>query len=329
MNFLPKFAYNALPSSESRDGSLESDQEETKGFLDGAQSRKSDGKRAVGRIAIILTALNVIVLLISTSLFATWYYNSHLVRNSEYRRVVPFSPILEKFDLDPTPKKINGSFYPPRDGGGIARRQPNLKDDAIWEEWELTRVYPVTRDDLTKMGTDYSTVAKLEDDVWGLGDDAYAAIFDVYHHVHCLNSLRHVAYGTYYNRSMARVETVKQREIHINHCIDILLQGIQCNANLDLIPLHWVETQQYPFPDMSINKKCVNFDGLTDWRLKNTIDMDKYVEVMEMPLGVKPGVKKQLPAADQYYEYWGYDNPNHKPVSEGGHGLPKDIDNNL
>lgn len=56
--------------------------------------------------------------------------------------------------------------------------------------------------------------------------------------------------------------------------------------------------------------------------------MDKYVEVMKQPEGDKPGIK-QLPASDKYYEYWGYDNPNHKPVSEGGLGLPLDQDSNL
>ena len=50
--------------------------------------------------------------------------------------------------------------------------------------------------------------------------------------------------------SNARANKIKQREIHVNHCVDILLQGIQCSGNVDLIPLHWVETQEYPFPDM-------------------------------------------------------------------------------
>lgn len=282
----------------------------------------------MGTVAIIVTSLNIIMLLISSTLFAKWYHSQRSLRNNDYRRVAPYSPIFDKFDLGPTTKKINGSFYPSRDGGSIARQQPNPNSDAIWNEWELTRVYPATRENIIKMGTDPSTVAKLEDDVWGLGDDAYATIFDVYHQVHCLNSLRHVAYGDYYNLSMARAHTVKQREIHLNHCIDILLQGIQCNSNLDLIPLHWVETQEYPFPDMSINKKCVNFDGLTEWRKANTIDMEKYVKVMKMPEVDKPGVK-ELPAADQYYEYWGFENPNHKPEAEGGHGLPMDVDSNL
>lgn len=100
-------------------------------------------------------------------------------------------------DLEASVKKLNGTFYPQKDGGSIARQQPNPEADATWDEWELTRVFPVTKDDIIKMGKDPSTVTKLEDDVWGLGDDAYAAIFDVYHQIHCLNSLRHIAYGDY------------------------------------------------------------------------------------------------------------------------------------
>jgi hypothetical protein len=328
MRFLPKFSYKALPSDETLNESLELGKEETRGFLSNSQIRHGKRSKRPGRVAVLLTSLNILSLIVSVSLFATWYRDVQLVRNSAYRPISPYSPILDRFDLAPTTQKINGTLYPSLDGGSIARHQPNPEDDAIWEEWELTRVYPVTRDELIKMGTDPSTVSKLEDDVWGLGDDAYASIFDVYHQVHCLSSLRRIAYGGYYNLSMARADTVRQREIHINHCIDILLQTIQCNANLDLIPLHWVETQKYPFPDMSINKQCVNFDGLTEFRKKNTIDMEKYVEVMQMPEVNKPGVK-ELPAADQYYEYWEYDNPNHKPVAEGGHGLPLAVDSNL
>lgn len=316
-----------LSPNHSRDGSIDSDEEETKGFLD-AKGNINNRAPTAPRWVVLATLLNIIFFTVSCALFGTWYYNHHLLRNANYRQTSAYSPVISEFDLSPTPKKINGSFYNPKGEVSVARQQPNPAADAIWDEWELTRVYPVTHSDLIKMSVDPSTVAKLEDETWGLGDDAYAAIFDVYHHVHCLNSLRHIAYGEFYNKSQARAHTIKQREIHINHCIDILLQGIQCNANLDLIPLHWVETQEYPFPDMSINKQCVNFDGLTQWRRENTIDMDKYVEVMKRPQGEKPGIK-QRPAADQYYEYWGYDNPNHKKVEDGGHGLPADVDSNL
>lgn len=327
MGFFSKFPYKPLTPSDGCDGSLSADEEKTQGTF-GMRPHVERRVSTTPRCLVLLTILNMIILITSCALFGTWYHTQYIVRNADYRRTSAYSPVIDHFDLSPSQKRINGSFYNPKGDVSVARQQPNPTADAIWDEWELTRVYPVTRSELLKMEVDPSTVAKLEDATWGLGDDAYAAIFDVYHHVHCLNSLRHIAYGEHYNKSQARAHTVKQREIHINHCIDILLQGIQCNANLDLIPLHWVETQEYPFPDMSINKKCVNFNGLTEWRKKNTIDMDKYVEVMKMPEGEKPGIK-QLPAADQYYDYWGYDNPNHKPIEEGGHGLPLDVDSNL
>lgn len=327
MKLFSRFTYRPLTPSNSRDGSLDADEEETKTFLESEQDLPRHAG-AIPRSLVLLTALNIIILLLSCTISGTWFYNHRLIRNADYRRTSAYSPVMSRFDLAPTPKRINGSFYNSKYDNSIARQQPNPTADAIWDEWELTRVYPVSHSELIKMSVDPSTVAKLEHSAWGLGDDAYAAIFDVYHHVHCLNSLRHIAYGGYYNLSQARAHTVKQREIHINHCIDILLQGIQCNANLDLIPLHWVETQEYPFPDMSIQKQCVDFDGLTAWRREHSIDMDKYVEVMKMPEGEKPGIK-QRPAADAYYEYWGYENPNHKPVELGGNGLPVDVDSNL
>ncbi|KAJ4313594.1 hypothetical protein N0V94_006864 [Neodidymelliopsis sp. IMI 364377] len=327
MGLLSRLAYKPLASNSSGDGSLISDEEETKELLDD-QNHADRWARATPQTLLILTIINVILVTVASALFGTWYYNNYLIVNADYRRTSAYSPAMSRFDLAPTSRRINGSFYNPKGPVSVARQQPNPAADAIWDEWELTRVYPVSRSELVQMNVNPSTVSKLEDSTWGLGDDAYAAIFDVYHHVHCLNSLRHIAYGDYYNKSQARAHTIKQREIHINHCIDILLQGIQCNANLDLIPLHWVETQEYPFPDMSIKKQCVNFEGLTKWRRENTIDMDKYVKVMKMPEGEKPGIK-QRPAADQYYEYWGYENPNHKAVEQGGHGLPMNLDSNL
>lgn len=325
MDHFMKRDYLPVATGEDRDSSSESEIRETKDFL---ESDHGNSAPRSWNITVMFTIINTCILITTTTLFTIWYHNTHAILNADFRRTSAYSPVLDRFNLNPQLKKINGTFYTPRDGGSIARQQPNPAADAIWDEWELTRVYPVSRSEILKMGSDPSTVAKLENSVWGLGDDAYAAIFDVYHQVHCLNSLRHIAYGGYYNLSMARAHTIKQREIHINHCIDILLQHIQCSGNLDLIPLHWVETQQYPFPDMSINKQCVDFDGFTDWRKRHTIDMDKYVKVMKMPEGEKPGIK-QLPAADQYYEYWGFENPNHKPVEQGGHGIPDGVDNNL
>ncbi|KAK8923291.1 hypothetical protein VCV18_007354 [Metarhizium anisopliae] len=226
-------------------------------------------------------------------------------------------PIHDQLDLEPSIQKINGTLFP-SNAPSMARELPNPAADQVWEEWELTRVFPITKDQVIKMGKDPAYTAKLEDDIWGLGDDAYAGVLDVYHQLHCLNSLRQIAYGAYYNASTVNPKVARLPEIHVNHCVDILMQALQCSGNVNIITLDWVETQTYPFPDMSVNRQCVNFERLTAWRKENTIDMDKYIQVMKKPKGVRG-----RPMADQFYAYHNLDNPNHL------HGANLDQDFNV
>lgn len=131
---------------------------------------------------------------------------------------------------------------------------PNPVADGIWEEWELTRVFPVTRADIIRLGKDPETAVKLDPEIWGLGDDAYATALDIYHQLHCVSTLRQIAYGTYYNTQMGNPDAnnATLREMHINHCVDILVQAIQCSGNANLITFHCVEKLQRPFPDMYV-----------------------------------------------------------------------------
>lgn len=102
----------------------------------------------------------------------------------------------------------------------LARHAPSPETDTIWEEWELTRVFPVTAQQIRDMGKDPATAAKLEDADWGLGDDAYAATFDVYHQLHCLNFLRKLIYPNNYNKSNWHHADIEGFfEIHMNHCV--------------------------------------------------------------------------------------------------------------
>ena len=98
------------------------------------------------------------------------------------------APIFDMIDLEPSIKKINGTVKPAGQPS-IARQFPNAAADERWEEdIELTRPIPVTREQIIKMGKNPDTVAKLEDHIWGLGDNAYVAALDLFHNLHCLNS---------------------------------------------------------------------------------------------------------------------------------------------
>lgn len=37
----------------------------------------------------------------------------------------------------------------------------------------------------------------------------------------------------------------------------------------------------------SVNRQCINFDKLMEWRKENTVDTDYYLEVMQMSSGVR------------------------------------------
>lgn len=208
MNWLQRFEYRPVGSATNRDSTSESDEEETKGFIRGDPGSGQRRFLLSHGALVLITIVNLSALVLSVSLFGAWFYNNYMVRNAALRRVSGYSPIYERYTVDFKDVVINGTFFPPKEGGSLMRHQPNDADDKTWDEWELTRVYPVTREELTKMGKDYSTVAKLEDKDWGLGDNAYAAIFDVYHQLHCLNSIRKVVYGGYCKSRVGRCDRV-------------------------------------------------------------------------------------------------------------------------
>ncbi|KAK7954062.1 hypothetical protein PG996_014948 [Apiospora saccharicola] len=310
-----QFQYESLDPSDP-------DPNEDVGFLGDKQRALRHSYSHQARKLLFITVINLLFFVVSCVLCGTWYYNVHTRKNGALRQASSYSPILDMLDLDLSVQIMNGTLFQPKDGGSIARQMPNPESDTVWSEYELTRYFPVSAAQIRAMGKDPATVAKLEDEDWGMGDDSYVSILDVYHQLHCLNTLRQLAYPEYYSnatyqhpKTMGSEKRGKKQKseilaIHVNHCVDMLMQAIQCSGNVNLITMHWVEEQPYPFPDMSVNRQCINFDKLSQWRKDNTLDMDKYVETMRKKEGKH---FNQLKAPDAYYEYYMPDvvNPNH------------------
>lgn len=203
-------------------------------------------------------------------------------------------------NLDVHTRKLNGSVYPTSLNPGITQQFPNPAADAVWEEWEITRVFPITKDALVKMRKNPKTAVKLDAAIFGLGEDMYAAHLDIFHQLHCLNTLRQVAYGRYYNQSLLNPDITGSTivEVHVNHCVTMLAQAIQCSGNLNMDTVHWTRNFRTPMPDFSIDRKCIDFEKLTTWRRANTADVETYDRfVAEKP-------KDQIQEPDPLPSWW-------------------------
>ena len=195
------------------------------------------------------------------------------------------APMHDRIPLSYHTQKINGTLLNTHDS--IYRKPPSPAVDAAWDRLASLDSTSITRADVLALGKDPSTVAKYPPS-FGLGPDAYVAELDVLHQIHCLNGLRRDVYFSHYfgDQYPDGVPTELHR-VHSDHCIYVLLQALMCNANLDVITLDWVEGQKHPFPDFSINRKCVNFEALVDWQEENKVDRREFM-AMEMPEGQIP-----------------------------------------
>jgi hypothetical protein len=118
---------------------------------------------------------------------------------------------------------------------------------------------------------------------------------DTFHVLHCFNAIRKEAFKDYYfdgeeyhmegygEESQPRRRHAELFWIHLRHCTDIIVQFLMCNADTTMTTMTWLETQERPWPDFSVNKKCIDFDALVRWRDENALDIQKAGVVRRPP----------------------------------------------
>ncbi|KAH8911201.1 hypothetical protein BR93DRAFT_965014 [Coniochaeta sp. PMI_546] len=192
----------------------------------------------------------------------------------------------------PAPSKFRNGLRPTKD-----------VDDA-WQQLEWIRTFPITGEDVRGLGKDPELTVRFPPE-YGFGDDAYVAQMDIFHQLHCLNLLRHIAWGEY-NRDgkTAKRPYSDLHWIHVAHCTEILRENLVCSANLDVITFNWKETQDLPFADFNTNKKCTNADILLEWQEKNTVVAEKARNF------TRPPGAKEVPIGDEYFRIFGVEKVN-------------------
>jgi len=178
------------------------------------------------------------------------------------------APFFDKFDIPYTTKQINASLA--NEDDSIWRKPPSPEVDAAWERVSRLGYHIVTTADVVALGKDPDSTVRAPAH-WGKGSDAHIVQLDVTHQIHCLNAVRKAMYPEYYP-----VRAV-MRDVHPQHCLHVLLQNLMCDASVDVMTYNWMETQQNPFPDMSINRKCRDYEAVLKWHEEHLVPLTEKV----------------------------------------------------
>ncbi|KAF5672270.1 hypothetical protein FCIRC_8467 [Fusarium circinatum] len=248
--------------------------------------------------------LNLLLFLISLGLSAVaslrFYSESEM---DSIRKTSFYSPVLDSINFKMRPIETEGGLFEAKNPSKWRNSlKPDPEVDEAWEDLEIIRVFPITETEVRRLGKDPELLVKFPQE-YGLGDNAYMAQIDMFHQIHCLNLLRHLAWAEYSRNGTAKKPFSDLHWIHVSHCTDILMQNLMCNGNLDIITFNWVETQSNPFPDFAVNHQCRDFDAIYEWQDKHSVPKEWGRNV------TRPAGAKQIPISEEYYRIYGIEKP--------------------
>lgn len=209
--------------------------------------------------------------------------------------------------------RMNGTLWPSKNHSWM-RAEPSPEIEEMWEVYEPKDVFSITRDDVVKLGKDPDTVVKF-DARFGVGDDAYMASFDMLHKTHCLNELRKMTFEAYGEGHGVKKTHGRMWWVHLRHCVDMLMQDQICHADADVITFNWVDTQDHPWADMSVNRKCRNWDQLLEWGTSRFVEYELLHNFTKQT--TKAGEAVQVPFDRGYYDWYGFEGSDLFPNGEG------------
>ncbi|KAG8670808.1 hypothetical protein FPOAC2_04111 [Fusarium poae] len=257
---------------------------------------------------------NLIFFFISLCLFVATYTKISLVSDMEHVRKTSFySPVLDSINFKLRPIETEGGLFEAKNPSKWRNYlKPDPAVDEAWEDLENIRVFPITESEVRRLGKDPELLVKFPPQ-YGLGDNAYMAQIDMFHQIHCLNLLRHLAWAEYHRNGTAKKPFSELHWIHVSHCTDILMQNLMCSGNLDIITFNWVETQTNPFPDFAVNHQCRDFETIYEWQDKNSVPKEWGRNV------TRPEGAKQIPISEEYYRIYGIE--KNETESESSHSM--------
>ncbi|KAL1597870.1 hypothetical protein SLS60_008357 [Paraconiothyrium brasiliense] len=80
----------------------------------------------------------------------------------------------------------------------------------------------------------------------------YLAAIEASHQLHCVNLLRMYTHFDYYaDIEPAFSDPPDIVRTHIDHCLEMLRQVLECNADPGIVTFSWVDGHEGPMPDFN------------------------------------------------------------------------------
>ncbi|KAJ6461976.1 hypothetical protein DFH09DRAFT_1494536, partial [Mycena vulgaris] len=112
------------------------------------------------------------------------------------------------------------------------------------------------------------------------GDPGYYIIeLDVFHQLHCLNTIRKALDPTYYPKW--NISKPGFAQDHISHCVDWIRHSIMCHSDTSVVVWQWDPRHNETFTRPGVPHTCRNFGLIQQWGRENTLagEFDYYTHV--------------------------------------------------
>ncbi|KXJ93583.1 hypothetical protein Micbo1qcDRAFT_203648 [Microdochium bolleyi] len=228
----------------------------------------------VSRTAVIF---NILFLALNVFTFLKLHSIIPQARNQKLREQSFYSPIFDRLDIPTTARTINASLADEDDS--IWRKEPSPEVDAAWDRVSQLGYHTISTADVVALGKDPALTVRAPPS-WDRGPDAHIVQIDMTHQIHCLNAVRKAMYPEYYPPTRKLMRDAG----HPQHCVHVLLQNLLCDASVNVMTYNWMETQRNPFPDMSIQRQCRDYEAVLDWHERNLVPL---TDKVARPAGAK------------------------------------------
>lgn len=158
--------------------------------------------------------------------------------------------------------------------GSLYTGSPTPETDARWKELYRVGNSRISKSEAAQLPN--KTIAAVA------GEDDYLVVISVFHDLHCLDRLRQSLWYFYddgWNETWNPFTAARPASFaadglngieHLDHCINILRQSLQCFSDVSPYVFQWDEASGEVGAYANVAHTCRNFDDVRNWALDRT-----------------------------------------------------------